>query len=85
MAEDQFIESTCEKVEDYSIWFGLRGNLTAGFEYDDGSSFDYDNWAEGQPSGEEKECVQKVSGNGHFQWYTQYCYYDRLYVCKRAP
>jgi len=67
-----------------AVWLGLTKGLTAGFQWDDGTALQYDNWDLGEPSdsdnGLHQDCVQAAANNG--RWNDVDCFSQNYYLCK---
>ncbi|XP_064101211.1 macrophage mannose receptor 1-like [Macrobrachium nipponense] len=82
--ENFFIESMLNQLSDDSIWVGGRALEDSGFQWVDGSPFDYDNWAPGEPNSymDQEDCIEMYN-RGKGTWNDKNCGHLSGRVCKR--
>jgi len=66
----------------HNLYIGLRSNGYEGWTWSDSSPYQYSNWANGEPNGQDgEECVEMYPWDG--SWNDVPCYETRGFVCKR--
>ncbi|CAD6190935.1 unnamed protein product [Caenorhabditis auriculariae] len=60
-------------------WIGLSSDSSGRFQWQDGTTSTYRNWAAGEPRITQNACVQQDIGNG--RWYTEDCGKRQSFVC----
>ena len=70
------------------VWFGAYRHqgtsLARGWQWTDGSSFDYESWLPGEPNNFKDRELCMASTNEPQSWNDGYCPQNRGYVCKRC-
>ncbi|XP_042223061.1 macrophage mannose receptor 1-like isoform X2 [Homarus americanus] len=82
--ENYWIESKIFELSDNILWVGGRANVDSGYDWVDGSPFDFDNWAKGEPNNfmDQEDCIALYTHQQGY-WNDQNCANKEGRVCKR--
>ncbi|KAG7168501.1 macrophage mannose receptor 1-like 1 [Homarus americanus] len=72
------------ELSDNILWVGGRANVDSGYDWVDGSPFDFDNWAKGEPNNfmDQEDCIALYTHQQGY-WNDQNCANKEGRVCKR--
>lgn len=82
--ENYWMVSKMTELSDKVLWIGGRAGLDSGYDWIDGSPFDFENWRKGQPSNvmDMEHCIGLYTHNQGF-WNDQHCSHKEGRVCKK--
>ncbi|XP_069956023.1 macrophage mannose receptor 1 isoform X2 [Cherax quadricarinatus] len=84
LEENYWLLTQISDLKDSDLWIGGRTQMGSGYTWVDGSPFDFDNWAKGQPDNYQgaEDCVSISAGQQGF-WSDKNCGQQMSRVCKR--
>ncbi|KAK7079206.1 hypothetical protein SK128_003942 [Halocaridina rubra] len=82
--ENYWIESMLVSKSDKTFWIGGRSFKDSGYEWIDGSPFDFDNWYTGEPNDmlDQEDCIGIYAHRTGY-WNDQNCAHLEGRICKR--
>ncbi|XP_042869527.1 macrophage mannose receptor 1-like isoform X1 [Penaeus japonicus] len=82
--ENYWIMSKIYNKSDQTLWIGGRAKLDSGYEWLDGSVFDFVNWAQGEPNNflDQEDCISMYTRTTGY-WNDQNCAHNEGRICKR--
>ncbi|KAK4312213.1 hypothetical protein Pmani_016336 [Petrolisthes manimaculis] len=82
--ENYWMESMIYEMTDSSLWIGGQANIDSGYQWSDESVFDFDNWADGEPSNmQDQEACISIYTHDVGGWNDLNCGDTKGRICKR--
>ncbi|XP_066983330.1 macrophage mannose receptor 1-like isoform X1 [Macrobrachium rosenbergii] len=83
--ENYWLQSQVHSVRDNVLWIGGLAYWGSGYEWADGTAFDYSNWAKGEPNNyyDQEDCIALYTRDFGY-WNDQNCGHKQGRICKRA-